>query len=116
MEKANIDDSVMEKDSTLYGISKRFIDIVASLAGIICLSPIFLIVSILIKKESKGPIIFSQDRIGKDNKTFKMYKFRSMVQNAEELKEKLDAHIYNDIVKAIEEYNDLADYHQLKQK
>ena len=89
MEKANIDDSVMEKDSTLYGISKRFIDIVASLAGIICLSPIFLIVSILIKKESKGPIIFSQDRIGKDNKTFKMYKFRSMVQNAEELKEKL---------------------------
>ena len=89
MEKANIDDSVMEKDSTLYGISKRFIDIVASLAGIICLSPIFLIVSILIKKESKGPIIFSQDRIGKGNTTFKMYKFRSMVQNAEELKEKL---------------------------
>ena len=68
----------MEKDSTLYGISKRFIDIVASLAGIICLSPIFLIVSILIKKESKGPIIFSQYRIGKGNTTFKMYKFRTM--------------------------------------
>ena len=91
MEKANINDSVMQKDSTLYGVSKRCIDIVASLAGIICLSPIFLVVSILIKRESKGPIIFSQDRIGKNKTTFKMYKFRSMVQNAEELKEKLQA-------------------------
>lgn len=89
MEKAEVRSAVREKSTTLYDISKRLIDIIGSTFGIICLSPIFLVVSILIKKESKGPIIFSQDRVGKDNTRFKMYKFRSMVQNAEELKEKL---------------------------
>ncbi|MBM7833058.1 sugar transferase [Clostridium sardiniense] len=89
MEKAEVRDTVGEKNTTLYNISKRVIDIIGSLCGIICLSPIFLVVSILIKQESKGPIIFSQDRVGKDNIIFKMYKFRSMVQNAEELKVKL---------------------------
>ncbi|MGG7078804.1 sugar transferase [Clostridium sardiniense] len=89
MEKAEERSIVEEKNTTLYNITKRSIDIIGSLLGIICLSPIFLLVGILIKKESKGPIIFSQDRIGKDNTKFKMYKFRSMVQNAEELKAKL---------------------------
>lgn len=72
-----------------YNVIKRLIDIVASACGLIVLSPIFLIVSILIKVESKGPIIFAQERVGKNLKTFKMYKFRSMVNDAEELKEKL---------------------------
>lgn len=72
-----------------YNVIKRLIDIIASACGIIVLSPILLIVSILIKVESKGPIIFAQERVGKDLKTFKMYKFRSMVNDAEELKEKL---------------------------
>ena len=45
--------------------------------------------AILIKLESKGPVIFSQKRVGLNGNEFKMYKFRSMVQNAEELKEKL---------------------------
>lgn len=79
----------MGLNESLYEFMKRTIDIIGSLCGIILLSPVFLIVSILIKKESKGPIIFSQDRIGKDSVHFKMYKFRSMVQNAEELKAKL---------------------------
>ncbi len=89
MEKAEVRSVVGEKSTTLYDITKRLIDVIGSLIGIVCLSPIFLVVSILIKKESKGPIIFSQDRVGKNNTKFKMYKFRSMVQNAEELKEKL---------------------------
>ncbi|GAA0070286.1 sugar transferase [Clostridium sardiniense] len=89
MEKAEVRSAVRERNTTLYDITKRFIDIIGSSLGIICLSPIFLVVSILIKKESKGPIIFSQDRVGKNNIKFKMYKFRSMVQNAEELKVKL---------------------------
>ncbi|MGL4570202.1 MAG: sugar transferase [Clostridium sp.] len=79
----------MGLSESLYEFMKRLIDIIGSLCGIILLSPVFLVVSILIKKESKGPIIFSQDRIGKDSVHFKMYKFRSMVQNAEELKAKL---------------------------
>ena len=80
---------IYEKEKVLYNISKRSLDIMASLVGLIILSPVVLVVAILIKLESKGPIIFSQKRIGLNGKEFKMYKFRSMVQNAEELKEKL---------------------------
>ena len=70
-----------------YFFMKRLIDLILSILGIVFLSPIMLIIAIAIKVESKGPIIFSQDRVGKDGKFFKMYKFRSMVINAEELKE-----------------------------
>ena len=80
---------IYRKENILYDISKRTLDIIASIIGLILLSPIIAVVAILIKLESEGPIIFSQKRIGLNGKEFKMYKFRSMVQNAEELKEKL---------------------------
>ena len=80
---------IERKESTLYKVSKRALDVIASFLGLVILSPILLIVAILIKLESKGPAIFAQSRIGLNGKEFKMYKFRSMVQNAEELKEKL---------------------------
>ncbi len=73
----------------LYSTSKRLLDIIGSLVGLILLSPILIITGILIKLESKGPIIFSQKRVGLNKKEFKMYKLRSMVCNAEELKDKL---------------------------
>ena len=77
---------VLAKESILYSITKRLIDIVGSLGGIILLSPLFLIVAILIKIEDpKGKVFFAQERNGRYPKTFKMYKFRSMVHNAEEL-------------------------------
>lgn len=79
-------DTVEVKTSKIYLFIKRIIDIVGSLIGLILLSPLLVIVGVLIKVESKGPIIFSQDRIGKNGKTFRMYKLRSMVANAEELK------------------------------
>ena len=63
---------------------KRFIDIFFSLLGIIITSPILLIVAILIKIDSKGPVIFKQQRIGKNGKVFNIYKFRSMVVGAEQ--------------------------------
>lgn len=72
-----------------YFIFKRLFDIVASLLGLIILSPVFLIVSILIKKQDKGPAFFNQTRIGKNGKEIKIYKFRSMVMNGEEVLEKL---------------------------
>lgn len=62
---------------------KRFMDIILSLFGIIILSPIYLIIILLIKLDSKGPAIFKQVRVGKDNKDFTIYKFRTMVINAE---------------------------------
>ena len=77
---------VLVKESILYSVTKRLIDIVGSLCGIILLSPLFLIVAILIKLEDpKGKVFFAQERNGKYPKTFKMYKFRSMVHNAEDL-------------------------------
>ena len=77
---------VLGKESILYSITKRLIDIVGSLCGIILLSPLFLIVAVLIKLEDpKGKVFFAQERNGRYPKTFKMYKFRSMVHNAEDL-------------------------------
>lgn len=78
------------KSGNLYNFIKRIIDIICSLIGLILLAPFLLIVIIAIKCESKGPVIFSQERVGFKGKNFKMYKFRSMVINAEELKEKLE--------------------------
>ena len=77
-------------ESIGYLFIKRLIDIVASLIGLVLLSPLLLIVSIAIKVESKGPVIFKQKRVGLNGKLFDIYKFRSMVENAEELKKKLE--------------------------
>ena len=57
---------------------KRLIDIVLSLIAIIILSPVYLIIAIVVRIQMGSPILFSQDRIGKDEKVFKLYKFRSM--------------------------------------
>ena len=62
---------------------KRFFDIFVSLVALICCSPIFLIVAIAIKLESKGPVIFKQTRLGRFGKPFQIYKFRSMCIGAE---------------------------------
>ena len=79
------------KKSKLYEITKRLMDILLSLIAIIFLMPIFIIVAIAIKIEDpKGKIIFTQERNGVYPTTFKMYKFRSMVHNAEELLEELN--------------------------
>lgn len=63
---------------------KRFFDILVSLLGLIITSPILLIVAIAIKIESKGPVIFKQQRVGKNGKVYWMYKFRSMCVGAEQ--------------------------------
>ena len=57
---------------------KRAVDIVGALFGLILFSPLMLLVALIIKMTSPGPIIFSQERIGLHNRPFKMYKFRSM--------------------------------------
>ena len=81
---------VINKEKKLfYEFFKRGLDLLLSTIGIIVAIPIFLIIGIWIKLESKGPIIFSQKRVGQNGKIFNMYKLRSMVVNAEELKEKL---------------------------
>lgn len=69
---------------------KRAADIVLSILGIIIISPLLLIVALFIKLDSKGPVFIHQKRIGKNGAPFHMHKFRSMVNNAEELKEQLE--------------------------
>lgn len=74
-------------DNILNKTIKRAVDIVGSLVAIVLFSPIMLIVAILIKVTSKGPVIFKQERIGLNKKPFIMYKFRSMkMQDPEEEK------------------------------
>ena len=66
-------------------VVKRIFDIIASGIGIIILSPIFLIIALLIKKESDGPVFFKQIRVGEKGKHFKILKYRTMVVDAEKL-------------------------------
>ncbi|MDZ7370053.1 MAG: undecaprenyl-phosphate glucose phosphotransferase [candidate division KSB1 bacterium] len=63
--------------------AKRLIDILFSLIGIILLSPIMLLFAVLIKLDSPGPVFFKQKRVGKNGKIFVIYKFRSMIKDAE---------------------------------
>lgn len=62
---------------------KRLMDIILSAIGLLCLFVPMVIIGILIKMDSKGPAIFSQERLGKNGKPFKIYKFRSMILEAE---------------------------------
>ena len=64
-------------------------DIAGAIVAIIVSSPVMLVLCMLIKLTSPGPLIYKQERVGLHNQTFRMYKFRSMVTNAEELKKKL---------------------------
>lgn len=68
---------------TVNNVFKRLFDILMSLVALIILLPVMILCAFWIKYDSKGPIIFKQDRLTKDGRPFKMYKFRSMVQNAE---------------------------------
>ncbi|HCA04772.1 MAG TPA: exopolysaccharide biosynthesis protein, partial [Ruminococcaceae bacterium] len=64
---------------------KRIFDLICSCIALILLSPFFIAISISIKINDNGPVFFGHKRIGKNGKEFKLYKFRSMVTNAEEL-------------------------------
>ncbi|WP_420489111.1 sugar transferase, partial [Neobacillus vireti] len=77
--------TVHVNDGKVYLLSKRLIDIIGASFGIFFLGLLFIVIGILIKIEDpKGKIFFSQKRVGLNGKEFKMYKFRSMVWNAEE--------------------------------
>lgn len=76
----------LKKDSAgvVYRISKRVIDILFSIIGFIVSLPLSIIISILIKLDSKGPILFSHPRVGQNGKHFRMYKFRTMYLGTKE--------------------------------
>ncbi len=70
-------------------IFKRILDLVISGLGLLILSPLFLVVALLIKMSSRGPVFFRQKRVSLNGRTFTMYKFRTMIKNAEEKLEEL---------------------------
>ena len=77
-------------DRPFYHVVKRLFDIVASACGLILLFPLFLFLVIKIRSEDGGPAFYSQERIGKDEKPFKMWKFRSMVVDADKMLDELE--------------------------
>ncbi|MGN1272614.1 MAG: sugar transferase [Lactobacillus sp.] len=89
MERLKVNPAKVE-DRPFYHAVKRTFDVVASVCGLIILSPLFLILICLIRKEDGGPAFYSQERIGKDGKPFKMWKFRSMVVNADKMIDQLE--------------------------
>lgn len=78
------DETITPNGGKLYRVIKRILDIILSLAAMLILSPLFLVVSLLIFSEDRGTPFFSQPRLTKNGRPFKMYKFRSMYMDAEE--------------------------------
>lgn len=79
---------IKTKESTekkIYIKVKRILDCILATIALIILSPIYLIIAIAVKIDSKGPVFFGHTRIGKNGKIIKIYKYRTMVTNAEEL-------------------------------
>ncbi len=76
----------IENKKIQFGV-KRIFDIILSFIGIVILLPIYLVIAIAIKLDSKGPILFKQVRVGKDRENFTIYKFRTMVVSAESKRE-----------------------------
>lgn len=89
MQKNTIEIDIQKhiRDKKLHFVMKRLMDIILSLIGIIILLPVYLLLIIAIKLGSKGSAFFKQTRVGKDGKHFTIYKFRTMVVNAESKRE-----------------------------
>lgn len=84
-----MDEEQVKSKRYFYLTIKRLFDIIVSGISLILLSPLFLIIGIMIKMDSKGKVIFKQKRIGKHGEPIYIYKFRTMIPNAEEVLEKM---------------------------
>lgn len=92
--KLTMEDRISVNESKVHGryiyhSIKRSFDFLASAVALIVLSPLFLYLAIRIKHDDNGPVFYSQERIGHNGKNFKMWKFRSMVVNADQMIDQL---------------------------
>ena len=78
-------DIVDNEKIRLYSIIKKIMDLILSLIGLILLIPVFLILAILVKLDSKGPVFYAHTRKGKNRSDIKIYKFRTMYSNSDEI-------------------------------
>ncbi|MFW6772496.1 sugar transferase [Weissella cibaria] len=68
---------------------KRLIDVIGSIVALVVFTPTMLVIMLLINLEDKGPLFYGQTRIGKNGAEFKMWKFRSMIENVHELRSQM---------------------------
>lgn len=73
------------RSNEMYPLTKRLFDIAASFLGLLAISPLLAAISVLIKLDSKGPVFYKGVRTGKDNRPFEMFKFRTMVLDADKI-------------------------------
>ena len=90
VQEKNVQEENKKVNKRLYLQVKRLFDIVISFLAMIILSPLILFIGILIKIDSDGPIFYKHKRIGKNGKYIYLYKFRTMVKNADQLHEHFD--------------------------
>jgi len=83
---SSVDDGADSVRIAFEGFIRRVLDITMSAILVVVLSPLLLVLALIVKLDSRGPILFSQRRVGKDQEIFTLYKFRSMVVDAEEQK------------------------------
>lgn len=76
---------IAKQTKCIYGFLKRSFDVVSSIIAIIAMLPIYLIIAIVVKLDSRGSIFFKHERLGLDGKIIKVYKFRTMVVNAQQI-------------------------------
>lgn len=96
MEELNIDNietssNNMLTERTIYKGLKRCFDFISSLIAVIVFSPLFLVLGVIVKLDSPGPVFFGHTRLGENGRKIKVYKFRTMVINAEEILKKMPA-------------------------
>jgi lipopolysaccharide/colanic/teichoic acid biosynthesis glycosyltransferase len=86
----SVESAPMEAQSAgtvrIYPVLKRLGDIVASLAALAILSPVFVLIALLVKVQDRGPVFYCHDRVGRGGRLFRFYKFRSMVSDADRIK------------------------------
>ena len=85
IKEIKLNSKISNKSFLVYNFFKRSFDIISASIGILFLLPLFIVLAILVKLDSKGPIFFSHKRIGKNGKIIGIYKFRSMVSYSEEI-------------------------------
>ena len=85
IKEIKLNSKISNKSFLVYNFFKRSFDIISASIGILFLLPLFIVLAILVKLDSKGPIFFSHKRIGKNGKIIGIYKFRSVVSNSEEI-------------------------------
>jgi lipopolysaccharide/colanic/teichoic acid biosynthesis glycosyltransferase len=87
----NLPEAPSGPPSPLYEYSKQVTDVLAAAVILLALAPLFFLVALLVYLEDQGPIFYHQERVGRDGRRFRFYKFRSMVQNADAVKAQLMA-------------------------